>query len=277
MKNLLGKGQLATLHEFARRRVLVAFDFDGTLAPIVRDPEAAAMRKVTAARLTKVATLYPCAVISGRGRADVSQKVSGIPLRAVFGNHGMEPWRGLPAARRLVARWRGELAGSLPQAPGVIVEDKGPSLAIHYRRARARATIRRLVLHAAGRLRDTRIVEGKMVVNVLPANAPDKGAALLQLCKRLRCDAAIYVGDDDTDEDAFAVAGRFPLLGIRVGHARRSRASYFLPGQTDIDRLLARLVQAREAELQTLNALPSRWRRAGSRTGRAASSKARSG
>ncbi|MBN2572952.1 MAG: trehalose-phosphatase [Deltaproteobacteria bacterium] len=245
MKNLLGRGQLAALREFVRRRVLLAFDYDGTLAPIVREPEAAAMRPRTAALLARLAQRYPCAVISGRARADVMKMLAGIPLRAVIGNHGMEPWRGLPAARRRVAEWRGRLARALPQSPGVFVEDKGPSLAIHYRQAQARSTVRRRILSAVAELRGARIVEGKMVVNVLPANAPNKGTALLGLCRRLRCAATIYVGDDDNDEDAFALAGRFAVLGIRVSRRRRSQAAYFLPGQAAIDRLLAALIGMR--------------------------------
>jgi trehalose 6-phosphate phosphatase len=79
LKNILAKEQHTTLLDFAQERVLLAFDFDGTLAPIVRDPEAAAMRPRTAAMLAKVAKLYPCAVISGRSRADVMAKVDAIP------------------------------------------------------------------------------------------------------------------------------------------------------------------------------------------------------
>ena len=71
MKNILTEEQHPTLMEFARQRVLLAFDFDGTLAPIVREPEAAAMRQSTSVLLAEVAKLYPCVVISGRLRADV--------------------------------------------------------------------------------------------------------------------------------------------------------------------------------------------------------------
>jgi trehalose 6-phosphate phosphatase len=198
MKNILGRAELATLRDFARQRVLLAFDFDGTLAPIVRDPGAAAMRPRTAALLAETATRYPCVVISGRSRADVMKKVSHISLRAVIGNHGMEPARELRAARRLAALWHRQLESSLPRIPGVIIEDKGASLAIHYRRARSRGEVRRLVLVAVADLADARTVEGKMVMNVLPANAPNKGTAVVRLCKRLRCEATIYVGDDET-------------------------------------------------------------------------------
>jgi len=107
--------------------------------------------------------------------------------------------------------------------------------------------VRGLVVEAVAGLRDTRIVEGKMVVNVLPAGAPDKGTALIKLRKRLRCESAIYVGDDDNDEDVFALAKGEHVLGIRVGRSRRSQAAYFVPSQTDIDRLLVKLVEARKA------------------------------
>jgi trehalose 6-phosphate phosphatase len=246
LKNILAKEQHTTLLDFAQERVLLAFDFDGTLAPIVRDPEAAAMRPRTAAMLAKVAKLYPCAVISGRSRADVMAKVDAIPLRAIFGNHGMEPSPNLRTWRRLAARWHAQLASNLPPIAGVVIENKGVSLAVHYRKARARAAVRRLILIAAAALPGARIVEGKMVVNVLPAGAPDKGTALTGLCKRLRCKSAIYVGDDDNDEDIFALARQGRLLGIRVGRSQHTQAAYFVPNQVAVDRLLVQLIEARE-------------------------------
>jgi trehalose 6-phosphate phosphatase len=245
MRNVLGRAGLAAVRAQAQRRLLLAFDFDGTLSPIVRDPDAATMRQRTAALLAEAANLYPCVVVSGRARADVAAKVARVPLRAVVGNHGMEPWAGLGAARRRAARWRTRLAAELPPIPGMVIEDKGPSLAIHYRRARARAEVRRLLLEVTSDLPGARVLEGKMVVNLLPAGAPDKGTAVLGLAKRLRCAAILYVGDDDNDEDAFALSQRAPVLGIRVGRARRSRAQWFLPSQTAVDRLLALLVRLR--------------------------------
>jgi trehalose 6-phosphate phosphatase len=245
MKNVLGRAALPTLRRYARRRVLLAFDFDGTLAPIVRDPDRAAMRPRTRALLAEAARRYPCVVVSGRARADVMRKVARIPLRAVLGNHGMEPWRGLPAARRQARRWCVRLRATLPPIAGVILEDKGPSLAIHYRKAKAPAQARRRVLAAVAALPGARLVTGKMVVNLLPENAPNKGTAVLGLCRRLRCAAIIYVGDDDNDEDAFALAGKAPLLGIRVGRSRGSRAHCFLPGQSAVDELLSLLVKMR--------------------------------
>lgn len=241
MKNILGDRQRPILDAFLRQRVLVAFDFDGTLAPIVSHPGKAAIPAKTRRLVEEVATLYPCVVISGRARGDVVERVSGLPLRAVFGNHGIEPVRNPRAVRRRVAGWTRQLRACLPDIPGVIVEDKDVSLALHYRRARARPKVRRRLLDAAEGLPEARIVEGKMVVNVLPAGTGNKGTALLRLCRRLHCSCAIYVGDDDNDEDAFALASQVRLLGIRVGRSRKSKAEYFLPRQPAIDTFLARL------------------------------------
>jgi trehalose 6-phosphate phosphatase len=241
VKNFLGKQQRPILERFLQPNTLVAFDFDGTLAPIVRDPATAVMRAKTRRLLERVATRYPCALISGRARRDVLTKVQGIPLRAVFGNHGIEPIRSPRQIRALVQEWQTLLGRLLPKTPGLVLEDKGVSLAVHYRQASHRAEVRRLVLDATEQLSSTRIIEGKMVVNVLPAGSNDKATALVGLRRRLGCPLAIYLGDDENDEDVFALARQGWLLGIRIGHSPKSRAQYFLPGQTAIDALLAKM------------------------------------
>ena len=245
MKNVLLRENLPLLHRFAQGAVLLAFDFDGTLAPIVDHPPDAVMRAKTRALLTQLAQLYPCVVISGRARADTMEKVKGVPMRAVIGNHGLEPSRGLPGARLLVKQWQEQLACLLPATAGVIIENKGPTLAIHYRLARAHPVVRQRVLTAVSRCRGARVVEGKMVVNLLPAQAAHKGTALVHLCKRLRCKSAIFLGDDDTDEDVFALPHQGRVLGIRVGRSKRSQADYFVASQKHVDRLLTELIAAR--------------------------------
>ncbi len=82
----------------ARARALLALDFDGTLAPIVADRREARMRDATRALLRAAAVLYPCAVVSGRARADVAARVADAPLLAVVGSHGAEPGPGGPEA-----------------------------------------------------------------------------------------------------------------------------------------------------------------------------------
>jgi trehalose-6-phosphatase len=80
------------------------------------------------------------------------------------------------------------------------------------------------------------------LVNVLPANAPNKGSALSTLRNALHAEHAVFVGDDFTAEEVFAGQADH-VLGIRVGRATGSNASHYLAKQTDIDSLLKRLLE----------------------------------
>jgi trehalose 6-phosphate phosphatase len=231
--------------EIARARTLLAFDFDGTLAPIVADRDRAAMRDETRALLRATALLYPCAVISGRGRADVAARVDGIPLVAIIGCHGAEAGFG-PLDRALVRRvagWRAAIDEALRGCDGIEVEDKRFGLAIHYRRARSWGAAERRAAAAARRLPGATVVGGHAVVNVVPTEAPTKGDAVAALCARLGSGSAVYVGDDLTDEDAFRSG--VVSVSIAIGSARESAAAYRLEGQEQIDDLLRALVCAR--------------------------------
>jgi trehalose 6-phosphate phosphatase len=241
---LLSPGDAGVVLEIARTRPLLAFDFDGTLAPIVEDRGAAALRRETRALLRAAALLYPCAVISGRARADVAARLDGVPLVGVVGCHGAEPGFG-PLDRTLerrVASWGGALEGALRGCVGVEIEDKRFGIAIHYRRARVWRDAERRALAAAGALPGATVLRGRAVVNVLPREAPTKGDAVAALCERLGARRAVYVGDDRTDEAAFrsdAVA-----LPIKIG-AGPSAAAHWLPDQSRVDDLLRALVRAR--------------------------------
>jgi trehalose 6-phosphate phosphatase len=140
MKYFLAPRYRPALTAFAREPVVLAFDFDGTLAPIVFDPRTAAMRDTTRALLKRVARRYPVAVLSGRSRADLLPRVANIPLVDVVGNHGMEWADGeSPEAqrlRRLAPRILKALEPPLDRIDGVWVEDMGASLTVHYRGAR---------------------------------------------------------------------------------------------------------------------------------------------
>lgn len=231
--------------EVARARTLLAFDFDGTLAPLVEDRDRAAMRDETRALLRATALLYPCAVISGRARADVAARVDGIPLVAIVGCHGAEPGFG-PLDRglaRRVAGWRDAVLRAVRGCDGIDVEDKRFGLAIHYRKARSWRAAERRAVAAARRLPGATVMGGHAVVNVVPADAPTKGDALTALCVRLGGRPVLYVGDDVTDEHAFraGVVG----VSIAIGIARDSAASYRLESQDQVDDLLRALICAR--------------------------------
>jgi trehalose-6-phosphatase len=92
------------------------------------------------------------------------------------------------------------------------------------------------------------LVSGKCVLNVTDRHAPHKGAAVETLRRRLRCELAAFVGDDVTDEDAFALADVGSLIAIRVGRTRRSGAPWFITDQMEVDSLLEVFVRSREAK-----------------------------
>jgi trehalose 6-phosphate phosphatase len=245
MKNILSCEHHGVLGEIAHGDTLVAFDFDGTLAPLVDDRASAALRPSTRTLLRVVSLLYPCAVISGRPRPDLLRRLEGIPLFAVVGNHGAEAGYGPVdrSVRNTVARWESALVPALRAIPGVEVEQKGFSLAIHYRAARPRNAVRRAALAAALQVDSARAVAGRCVVNVVPARAHDKGSALSLLLERAGRKRALYVGDDTSDEAAFR--NERVAVGIRVGRTHRSAAGYYVCAQPDVDELLRALVRAR--------------------------------
>jgi trehalose 6-phosphate phosphatase len=245
LRDILAKTNRSTLSDFAYSNVLLGFDYDGTLARIVSRPRRARMRLATRRLLVKVARCYPCVVISGRRRDDLATRLRGLPLWQIFGNHGLEPWAQNEKALSAVREWVSQLRASLATHPGVVIEDKRYSVAVHYRHVRDKARVRRAITNVTRGLRGVRVFGGAEAVNLIPRGTGDKGTALQHARRALACDRAIYVGDDDTDEVAFASAPATQLLGIRIGHALSSRAGYRLQTQRDIDRLLRTLLSLR--------------------------------
>lgn len=246
MKRLLSPKAVARLDEIGRARAFLAFDFDGTLAPIVADRAAAAMSPRTASLLSEVASLYPCAVISGRARADVADRLGQAQVKHVLGNHGLEPGPDLAVFRSQIARARESLSRSIGGCPGIDVEDKVYSLSVHFRHAPVEREAHARILDAIAALDgDLRAIPGKSVVNLVPARATNKAGALLQLLRSEAAEQALYVGDDDTDEDVFELEDPGHLVTVRVGRSASSAAKYFLETQVDIDVLLERLAAAR--------------------------------
>jgi trehalose 6-phosphate phosphatase len=245
VRNILARANLDVLRQCARSRVLLAFDYDGTLAPIVREPDEAAMRASTRTLLEETARLYPCVVISGRAQEDALRRLRGVGTLEVFGNHGVEPWQVSDRLRRDVRRWRPIVERHVGGVRGVRIEDKLFSIAIHFRQSREKKKARAAIRQATGLLGDVRVIPGKQVVNVLPKGAPHKGIALEQARARLGCDTAVYVGDDETDEDVFALDQPGQLLAIRVGRKTGSSAAYYIRGQREIDTLLRVLLRMR--------------------------------
>ena len=247
MQYVLSSRNRQVLKKFALSNTLVAFDFDGTLAPIVRNRHRAAIRKTTRNFLAKLTPLYPCVVISGRARNDVGRRLRGIGIKEIVGNHGIEPWRANPAMEKAVRRWLPLLKDKLREFPGVEIENKRFSVAVHYRHELRKQEARVAIAAAARGLGTVRLVGGKQVVNILPGGAPHKGLALQRELVRMRCSEAIYIGDDVTDEDVFTLPDHGRLLTIRVELNRNSLAKYYIRDQNEIDVVIERLVELRSS------------------------------
>lgn len=246
MRYLLAQRNLSVLTGFACSKGLLAFDYDGTLAPIVKDRDRALMPTRTRALLEQACRVYPCAVISGRSAREVGKLLGDVPVKYVLGNHGMEPGPGLARFKAVAARARKALGQALSQQQGVEIEDKTYSLSVHYRRSRQRQQARLAIERAIARLRlPVRTVLGKCVVNLLPKRARTKGDALLIIREREPADTALFFGDDDTDEHVFRLEETGRLTTVRIGYSRRSAAAYYLRKQSQIDEVLRRLIAAR--------------------------------
>lgn len=249
MRPLLGPEGLAALDALVRQRPLVAFDFDGTLAPIVARPERARVPPGVARRLAALTERLPLAVVSGRALADLRARLGFVP-QFLVGNHGAEcdtePAATAAHRARLDAlRCRLAAQAAALAAHGVVVEDKGASIALHYRLARDRAAAAGCIAALLGAAdASLRVFGGKQVVNVAPADAPDKAAAMQRLAARAGCASALFVGDDVNDEPVFASAPPH-WLTVRVGRDDpHSHARWFVDGTAEVPLLLDRLLAA---------------------------------
>ena len=244
MRHVLEQPGEAALAAVLRRKPLLGFDFDGTLAPIVARPDQVRVSQSVSGKLRRLAERLPVAIVTGRNAIDVTRRLDFEPY-AVVGNHGADVGANsvaqaagaLDSVRRLLA----ERAPELVQE-GVTVEDKELSIALHYRLAaqplEAVALIRD-VLHGTGP--ECRIFSGKMVENVTAAALPDKGTAMHALVRQCGADTAFFMGDDVNDEAVFASAPD-DWLTVRIGRDPASRAHYFLDSTAEVGLLLDRLL-----------------------------------
>lgn len=244
MDYLLSEKGRRELEALSKGRSLYAFDFDGTLAKISSNPDGAQLGRSVRFWLEALAKRAPTAVISGRSVEDLQTRV-GTVVTCLVGDHGSEGphvvQEDLQQVRDTCSGWlqlisdrfEDELARS-----GVFVEKKSCSLSFHYRTVEQRGGARSVISRILTKLTPSpRIVLGKSVVNVMPTTAWHKGMALQECMRQLGCTAALYVGDDTTDEDVFAL--RDPrVLTVRIGKKNASSARYFLKRQSEIGRVL---------------------------------------
>lgn len=274
-------------------RLLVVCDFDGTLAPISMDPDAPAIlpaARRALRRLARIAGRRPerlvVAILSGRTALDVAGRVR-VGGLTYLGDHGIQAGT-LPvrvAAERLAVDHDPNLVGHETVArrlatdvrralgdPGwLFVEPKGPSVAFHFRAADDLEGARAAILGAVDEARATlaggaggprfELYEGRRIVELRPAGAGAKGDAVTRLLERHRPAAALLIGDDRSDAEAFRLvirerdAGHLAsalLLGV---HGARETppemveaADVILPAPAASAVVLRALARALEAE-----------------------------
>jgi trehalose 6-phosphate phosphatase len=241
MKDLLLPRHRAVLTRLlapAKRPILLAFDYDGVLAPLVEDHRGVGMPPVTRALLRELTRRYPVAVVSGRSFASL-HRVVGAVAPYLVGNHGVEHLHRAPVPPEVLAqvrRWEEEVAARLAGVQGFVLEHKHSTFTLHWARAHDRLRTGRAVLRAARSLRGVRVVPAKNAVNVLPAGFPTKGDAVRRLLSELGCRRALFLGDDITDEYVFALPER-TVLGVHVGRGPTC-ARWYVPGRAGVDELL---------------------------------------
>lgn len=247
--------------QMAGKRIAVFLDYDGTLTPIVDDPDKAILpdeMRTIVQRLSRHCTM---AVISGRDLEDVRNHV-GVESIFYAGSHGFdmagpEGWRRehgegkrfLPALDQAER----DLAVQLRSISGARIERKKFAIAVHYRKA-AEADIGEIeaaVDHVLASHRKLRKSTGKKIYELRPRLDWHKGKAVLWLLETLGLDGPdvlpLYIGDDVTDEDAFrALTGRGIGILVRDDRSARTAASFSLRGPDEVRRFLGMLISELE-------------------------------
>jgi trehalose 6-phosphate phosphatase len=252
MQHLFTPEGEAALAAVLRLRPLLAFDFDGTLAPIVARPDDAHISQALSMRLKALAARLPVAIVTGRAVADVRERL-GFEPKFIVGNHGAEEELDSTTAAALTGALDGlreslRAHGDALRGAGVTVEDKGQSMAMHYRLSHDRTRARKLIADLLTPVQaGLRVFAGKMVVNAVAADAPDKAHAVHALVARCGAAAALFAGDDVNDEPVFVSAPPH-WLTLRIGREDPNcRARFYLDGPQEMAMLLERTLALYDA------------------------------
>ncbi|MFQ5801744.1 MAG: trehalose-phosphatase [Candidatus Methylomirabilales bacterium] len=246
--------------------IVLLFDFDGTLSPIANRPEIPRLSPFYRQMLPELIRRdrqVAVGIISGRGLRDLRRRI-GIRGLYYAGNHGLELrgphlrflHPGAAATRPVLVRIAKQLRKRLGGIPGILVEDKTLSLSFHFRQVpRARhSTVQDLFMQTVTpylRRGEVRVTRGKMVLEVRPAVKWDKGSAVKLIRRAIerewspRKSLLSYLGDDETDEAAFASLRANDLAVFVGGRKPGSAASYYLRDPAEVEEFLRRFKRLR--------------------------------
>ena len=236
-------------------------DYDGTLTPIVSRPELAICPSEVKRHLEKLRDLprVYLAIISGRSLEDLRGKV-GVSDIIYVGNHGLEIENPGGSHKNILSLTRTRelkkitqnLQNSLKEISGILFEEKGLILCVHYRNVPQKcfARIHQVMEEELKQWRDHwKLASGKMVFEIRPQIDFHKGKAVTEIIKTFPSLGflPIYLGDDQTDEDAFRVLkGRGISVFIGPG-GLPSEADFFLQNPDEVQEFLFRCLEVRRA------------------------------
>ena len=264
MQHLFQSWQTFSAAVRAAPHLLLLSDYDGTLTPIVSRPEEAILSPEVREKLYALAQKPTSSVgiISGRSLSELKSMVA---IEGIYyaGNHGLEiegpgiKFVSQPAelARATIKDLARQLSVALDSIAGVIVEDKGLSLSVHYRLVKKSeenlvAETFQQVISPSLNEGKVRVSSGKKVWEVRPPIDWHKGKAVAAITREIKAllklepILTIYLGDDTTDEDAFRVMHRPEGWSIFVGGENlSSSAEYFLNSTTEVEKFLSNLLE----------------------------------
>ena len=254
MKYLLAKASIQNIENRLSKvqRVFLFLDYDGTLTSIRKAPDLALLSSSVREVLRKLSSLSGVilTIISGRALNEIQKQVNLDGLNYV-GNHGLEMKAGfyqdeIPQSNKIRKRmvsFSREIEKRTREIPGILIENKGLTLSIHYRLAK-RNCLGKLKEIASSILspfaKDYNLRGGKKVLEIVPAARRDKGWAVKRIShlfkSKLKSDALyFYFGDDLTDEDGFGQTNLNKGYSVLVGGNKTcSKAHYYLQSPKEV-------------------------------------------
>ena len=229
-----------------KKRVFIFLDYDGTLSPIVRNPKAAKIPVSTKKTLRQLIRKkrFILGVISGRSLSDIKKRLA-LKNIVYAGNHGLEAqyknkklspkFSQQSKYKAVLKKINNQLVEALKDIKGVVLEDKGVILALHYRKVdkNKQKRVIRIFQKILKPYLKTKLVKsgrGKKVLEVKPNIFFSKADSLRffhKQFKKTKADLTMFFGDDLTDEDVFKILKK-PDLTVRIGRKKSSRARYYL-------------------------------------------------
>lgn len=239
-------------------KIVLMSDYDGTLTPIFDRPELAILSEDMRKLLRRAKKYFTVAIMSGRSLEDLRKRIN---IRGIYlsGNHGFEivgPFVKLKkheaeTTSPIIHVMCGKLKKRLRHIAGVIIEDKGLTASLHYRLVKREDSneLKRIFRDVVGPYSEggqIKITYGKKVFEIRPNCDWDKGKAvawLMDVIGKHEKVNPIYIGDDKTDEDAFATVKKKGGISIVVSKTiRKSNADFFLRDVCEVKQLIEKLI-----------------------------------